>query len=42
MWKKISTSNRMIVSVINNKFDEWQSKVCFNFPSPLDEKNLAS
>ena len=39
---KILTSNRVIVSTSNDKFDEWQSKECFNFLSPLDEENLAS
>ena len=46
MWSihfiKIRTSNRVIVSTSNDKFDEWQSKERFNFLSPLDEENLAS
>ena len=31
----------VIVSEINYKFHEWLSKGPFNFPSPLDEENLA-
>ena len=38
---KICTSNRMVVSVINDKFND-KSKERFNFLSPLDKEKLAS
>ena len=34
--------NCIILSAINDKFDEWLCKECFNFPSPLEEKKVAS
>ena len=44
MWSihfiKIHTSNRVIVSTSNDKFDEWQSKERFNFLSPLGEDSF--
>ena len=30
------------INPINHNFDEWWSNERFNFPSPLDEENLAS
>ena len=38
----VRTSIRMISSPINHKFDDRWPKECFNFPSPMDEENLAS
>ena len=43
-YVQIGTSNRMALSAINDKFDEWWLGVVtrrHNFPSPLDEENLA-
>ena len=31
----------MVSSAINDKFDEWYLRGRHNFPSPLDEENLA-